>query len=145
MYPDNSCWIKYHLGYLYVQIGGDCWVTEFPKSSNKDLNVKSPKCKQVTEWTVTQWVTFRELRPSLWRKVLHLVRRNSVKCDLSQEEGDGFSEDDNNSLNPMTPQQLHGTEDRWLEDWSFGGTGRESLSCFIKVLYHFNVRLSPNG
>ena len=33
------------------------------------------------------------------------------ECDLSQEEGDGFSEDDNNSLNPMTPQQLHGTED----------------------------------
>jgi hypothetical protein len=34
-----------------------------------------------------------------------------VKCDLSQEEGDGFSEDDNNSLNPMTPQQLISTKD----------------------------------
>ena len=30
-----------------------------------------------------------------------------MKCNLSQEEGDGFSEDDNNSLNPMTPQQLN--------------------------------------
>jgi hypothetical protein len=28
------------------------------------------------------------------------------ECDLSQEEGDGFSKDDNNSLNPKTPQQL---------------------------------------
>ena len=46
--------------------------------------------------------------------------------NLSQEEDDGFSEDDNNSLNPRTPQQLLHTEDLKTEVWA--GQGGKCLN-----------------
>ena len=50
------------------------------------------------------------------------------ECYLSQEEGDGFSEDENNSLNPQDSSKTNevlNTEDLNTEEWA--GQSRKHL------------------